>query len=70
MRCNLTLSMEFKPAYRALVDCAVEIAALEGQDVAERWVAEQIGSHFDLFCRIVANSRPSLRLIRGGNDAL
>jgi hypothetical protein len=63
---NFTLNLVFKPAYFTLLETAQSIAAERGHDEAIRWVDHVLAADFDLFCSIVTDRRPQLRLIEGG----
>jgi hypothetical protein len=65
-RVVMTLRVEYRPAFDALLACAHEIRATHGDECAAAWASAALEADFDLFCRIVSDTRPVLRLIQGG----
>lgn len=63
-----TLTTTFTPAYYGLLEAAQTIAERHGDDRAMEWVTRVMEADFDLFCRVSVDSKPKLRLIRGGLD--
>ncbi|WP_347271813.1 hypothetical protein [Rhizorhabdus histidinilytica] len=62
----LTLKCECRPALDALIACAREIAETHGEDRAMAWASAALEADFDLFWRVVSDTRPALRLVQGG----
>jgi len=64
---GITLSVRFRSAYFALIDCAHEIATTHGEDAALKWAERTLSENFDLFIKLESEAaRPKLRLIEGG----
>jgi hypothetical protein len=62
----LTLKFEGRPSLDALIACAREIAETHGEDRAMAWASAALEADFDLFWRVVSDTRPALRLVQGG----
>jgi hypothetical protein len=60
------LIVTFKPAFHALVECAHAIALEHGDDAASEWAKKALEADWGLFCSTRIESRPQLRLIKGG----
>lgn len=63
---NLTVTMNARPAYYALLDCAREIALTHGEDAAVEWAQAALGRDVGMFIKTGMDRRPALRLIQGG----
>jgi hypothetical protein len=62
---NVSISVTFKPAFHALVECAQVIADEQGDEVASQWAKKVLEADWNLFCGTQID-RPRLRLIQGG----
>lgn len=60
------LTIIFKPAFHALVECAHAIAIEHGDDAASEWAKKVLEADWGLFCSTQIEHRPQLRLIKGG----